>query len=99
LSEQNYILGLFTYRVEADLRHGCILEAENFFAMDLLDPQAVASTLAKSLEDLALHHGCQAIHTTIAPNMACQEHWLARMFKNFGHEVDCVRFCKAISTT
>ncbi|MDX1711778.1 MAG: hypothetical protein R3316_11650 [Rhodovibrionaceae bacterium] len=96
MSEQDYILGLFTYRIESDLRHERILSAENFCAMDIIDPKAVASALAEGLEDLAERHGCGAIHTTISPSMSYQDHWLARMFEGIGHEAESVRFCKTL---
>jgi hypothetical protein len=98
ISEQGYILGLFSYRVETDLRHMRVLTAENFHAMDLLDPQIVASTLAKCLDSLAMTHGCRAIHTALAPGTGQRDHWVSALLENIGHEVECVRFCKLLAS-
>ncbi|CAH2604411.1 conserved protein of unknown function [Rhodovastum atsumiense] len=57
--------GLFLYRREHDLAHGPILIAEHMVAMDVLDPEAVMSTLVAELEALAERLGCAAIRTMV----------------------------------
>lgn len=64
-NEQGYIAALFTYRCDLDLRHGRLLTAENFVALDLLNPEACACALGEALENLALQLGCKAVRSLV----------------------------------
>jgi hypothetical protein len=66
-NEQGYIAALFTYRCHRDLKHGRLLMAENFVALDFLDPAACARALGEALEHLAGQLGCSAVHSIVAP--------------------------------
>ncbi len=69
-NEQGYITALFTYRCFEDLRHGRLLTAENFVALDLLDPETCAHALSEALEHLAAHLSCDAVHSLISESEA-----------------------------
>ena len=49
VGERDTIGGLCSYRVERDLVHGLLLNADHFLAFDLFDRRAVAHALAATL--------------------------------------------------
>jgi hypothetical protein len=57
--------GAVCYRLDRDLRHGLVLTAEHFVAIDLLYPQAVLAALAQALDDLADRFDCAAIRSVV----------------------------------
>jgi hypothetical protein len=100
VSEQGYIAGLCSYRIERDLVHGRTLCAEHFLAFGLFDREAVAQTLAARLEALARERHCRAVHINLPPGGA----WplqtsggLAGLLQAQGHRVESLRLCKRLS--
>ncbi|MCB8880690.1 hypothetical protein ACELLULO517_10645 [Acidisoma cellulosilytica] len=57
--------GAVCYRRDRDLRHGLVLTAEHFVAIDLLYPQAVLTALARALDELADRFDCAAIRSVV----------------------------------
>jgi hypothetical protein len=63
--KRQHASGLFYYRRELDLQHGCILVADHFVAIDLLDPRPVLAALIEALERLAYTMECSAIRSVV----------------------------------
>jgi hypothetical protein len=57
--------GAVCYRLDRDLRHGLVLTAEHFVAIDLLYPQIVLTALAQALDGLADRFDCAAIRSVV----------------------------------
>ncbi len=99
-SEQDIIVGLCCYRVEKNLRHGAVLMADPFLALDLLDLKAVAYALADAIESLAREWRCTAIHTSLpATGVKGAENWLVRNLRSRGHQVESLRMCKLLASS
>jgi hypothetical protein len=100
ISEQDYIVGLCCYRVEKNLRHGAVLMADPFLALDLFDSKAVARALADAIETLAREWRCTAIHTSL-PETGVKEadNWLVRILRSRGHQVESLRMCKLLASS
>lgn len=58
--------GAVCYRLDRDLRHGTLLTAEHFIAMDLLYPQQVRAALSRALEVMAVELGCVIIRSIVS---------------------------------
>ncbi len=100
ISEQDYIVGLSSYRVYHDLVHGRLLSAEHFLAFGLLDRRAVAHTLAAGLEGLARQHQCPAIHTHLPRRGDADPDrggGLPDVLSTRGHRVECIGMCKLLA--
>lgn len=99
-SRRGYIHGLFCYAVEEHLRHGRVLEVDNFVVMDMFDADSVALVLLRSMDQLARAFNCQAIHTQIpgAPGHRIEDDTvpLLRAFRQDGHMVENLRLCKPL---
>jgi hypothetical protein len=57
--------GLFCYHVQDDLKLGKVLIADNFVAVDLLDPAAVLAAVVEELDGLAKRLGCHAVRSLL----------------------------------
>lgn len=64
-AKRQHASGLLYYRRELDLQHGCILVADHFIAIDLLDPRPVLAALIEALERLAYNIECTAIRSVV----------------------------------
>jgi hypothetical protein len=103
VSEQGYIAGLSSYRVEHSLMHGQTLTADHFVALDMFGRRAVVHALAEAVEALARTRNCGAIHTTLIEKGALIEkdgirgvgHTISALTDR-GHEVEAVRLCKIL---
>lgn len=62
---QGYLVALVAYRVVHDLRHGRVLRAEQFVALDLILPKGAARALAEAMELRARSLGCTGILTNL----------------------------------
>ena len=94
----SYLHGLFSYTIAPHLTHGQVLNVDNVFVLDLFTPGMVADVLLDAVEDVALRHGCLAVHTllpvTMADDLADNGHWLAARFRSRGHCVETKLLCK-----
>lgn len=100
VQNRGYIYGLFSYRVENNLQHGCMLMVENFIVLELFNPGGAASALLEAMDSLADELGCSAIHTTLpnseqfTPNY---RRWLLGQFRSMGHLVESQTLCKRVT--
>jgi hypothetical protein len=85
--------GLFLYRREQDLRHGPILLAEHFVAIDVLNPEPVMRALVAELDGLAQRLGCNAIRSMVLG----QASLTARGLHAAGHHPEGATLYKALS--
>ena len=100
VSEQGYIAGLCSYRIERDLVHGQTFCAEHFLALDLFDREAVAQTLAARIEALAREQNCSAVHINLPSGGAWPlqtSSGLIGLLQAQGHRVESLRLCKRLS--
>lgn len=96
---QGYIHGLFSYCVEPHLVHMRALLVDNFMVVDLFNPGAVAEALLRAMDDLARRLGCRAVHTFLPDRSRRPEGhppWLVERFRNHGHRVESIAFCKRL---
>jgi len=96
LTEQGYIAGLCSYRIEPDLVHGRSLTAEPFLAIDMFDRMAVVHALADAIEAIARNRRCEAIHTTLPEKHRRADGGLAFDLSDRGHQVEALRLCKIL---
>lgn len=64
-NERGTVYGLSAYRLRHDLRHGRILEIENFAALDLRGGKSATRELLKALEELAEQRECSCISVNL----------------------------------
>ncbi len=93
-----HFAGLCSYRVERDLVHGLLLNADHFLAFDLFDRRAVAHALAAGVEALARERHCTAIHTNlIRPrDTAPAGGGLVDVLCTRGHRIETFGMCKPL---
>ncbi len=98
VGERDTIGGLCSYRVERDLAHGRLLNADHFLALDLFDRRAVAHALAEGVETLARQRHCTAIHTNlIRPrDTAPADGGLVDVLCTRGHRIETLGMCKPL---
>ncbi len=98
VGERDTIAGLCSYRVERDLVHGRLLNADHFLAFDLFDRRSVAHALAAGVEDLARERHCTAIHTNlIRPrDPAPAGGGLVEVLSARGHRIETLGMCKPL---
>ncbi len=98
VGERDTIGGLCSYRVERDLVHGLLLNADHFLALDLLDRRAVAHALAAGVEELARQRHCTAIHTNLIrpPDTAPAGGGLVDVLCTRGHRIETLGMCKPL---
>ena len=98
VGERDTIGGLCSYRVERDLVHGLLLNADHFLAFDLFDRRAVAHALAAGVEALARERHCTAIHTSlIRPRgTAPAGGGLVDVLCTRGHRIETLGMCKPL---
>lgn len=100
VSEQGYIAGLSSYRIDHSLTHGHSLTSDHFVAIDMFDRQAVVHALAEAIESLALEHRCGAIHTNLPEkNSARGGDDTTAALVQCGHHLESVRLCKILPLT
>lgn len=90
------IAGLFVYRIGADPGHGRTLVAEDFVALDIVNPETVAQSLADALEAVANEHGCSAVHTTISCRGGAGTRCLMELMGDLGHHLEAFHLCKRL---
>jgi hypothetical protein len=97
-SEQGYIAGLCSYRIEHLLEHGSALNAEHFLVLDLFDQETVVHALAEAVESLARERHCTAVHTNLADTdtRKASSGWMARQLGGRGHRIEGRRLCKVL---
>lgn len=93
------IAGLFVYRVTGDPFHGRTLLAEDFVALDIVRPEAVAQSLADALEAVARDLKCNAIHTSVACSNPGRSQYLIDLMRELGHHLERFQLCKALPAT
>jgi len=98
-SKRGYIHGLFSFWITIALRHGDVLNVENFIAVDMGDRAAAIKTLIRAVDDLARTHGCAAVYTHLP------DHWvfgpqtestMLSHLRDAGHDLESVKLCKMI---
>lgn len=101
-SGRGYIHGLYTYMVEPDLRHGRILNVDNFVAFDLANRWNVVRKLLAAMDEQADRYGCKAIHVRLPDRLtqdkAAKQTLLAK-FHDHGHDVRSLGLCKDLAVT
>ena len=95
-NEQNCIVGLFSYRVDEDLRHGATLVVDTFIALDIVDPEKVTRALAAAMERQAEDIGCRAIHVSIPENRPNSGGRMVQLLLEQGHHVESLSLCKPL---
>lgn len=60
-NEQGCILALYVFRVEPDLRRGCVLRCEYLAAVDLLNPRQALIALIEAIRARGYAAGCGAV--------------------------------------
>lgn len=95
-NEQDCIVGLFSYRVDEDLRHGATLVVDTFIALDIVDPEKVIRALAAAMERQAEHVGCRAIHVSIPEHRPNCGGRMVRLLLEQGHHVESLSLCKPL---
>jgi len=98
VGERDTIGGLCSYRVERDLVHGLLLNADHFLAFDLFDRRAVAHALAAGVEALARERHCTAIHTELirTRDPAPADGGLVDVLRTRGHRIETLGMCKPL---
>jgi len=94
---RGYIHGLFSYRIQENLRHGRVLAVENFIVLDLFDLAGAAEALLDAMDRTAAGLDCRAIHTSLPDNYSSLPeycNWLVSCFRESGHTVEILRLCK-----
>ncbi len=105
VGERDTIAGLCSYRVERDLVHGLLLNADHFLAFDLFDRRAVAHALAAGVEEVAREHHCAAVHTNLlcprgaalAGGGVVAGGGLVKVLCTRGHRIEALGMCKPLS--
>ena len=100
VSEQGYIAGLCSYRIEHLLEHGTALNAEHFLALDLFDQETVVHALAEAIESLARERHCAAVHTNLPETGGkknAESGWMLRLLNGRGHRIEGRRLCKVLA--
>ncbi len=75
-SEEGCIYGLSVYHLKRELRHGRVLEIENFAVADLIGAKTAAALLLESLESIARTQQCRCMSLKLL-NPAMRK-WLRR---------------------
>lgn len=93
------IAGLFVHRIVEDADHGRTLVAEDFVALDIIQPEAVAASLAEALETVARQQNCHAIHTSVACTDNGRTQHILDLMRALGHRLEHFQLCKALPAT
>ena len=96
-NEQDCIVGIGAFQLTHDLLHGPILFADHFCALDIVDEATIARALESGLEKIARHHGCTAVHTSIASPGSKDDGWLCSVLYERGHRVEALQMCKLVA--
>ena len=75
-SVEGYIYGLSVYHLKQELRHGRVLEIENFAIADLIGTKTAVALLLESLESIARAQQCRCMSLRLL-NPAMRK-WLRR---------------------
>jgi hypothetical protein len=89
-----YPSGLFAYRKDLDPRHGTVLTADHFVALDLLDRQPVAAALITAMEAIGRRLGCDIVRAIVHHDAAD----VASSLLSAGHRLDGRVLHKAIGS-
>lgn len=101
-STRGYIHGLLHYNVITTLRHGKVLNVENFIALDIGDRAAAIKMLIGVMEDIGRKFHCAAIHTTLPDawiRAASNATTVLDHLRDAGHERETVKLSKTIPVT
>lgn len=92
-SSNDYLRGLFTYRVVPDVRHGRTLDVEYFVVESVFSPREIAASLMTGVEDVARKEICNAVHAHLpsGPN------WLVKMLHDRGYSAGTWQLCKRLT--
>jgi hypothetical protein len=91
------MVGLFVYHVASEPDHGRTLMVEDFVALDIIAPHAVAEHLAQAMESIARQLRCRAVHTAVSCGEGKTGQYLVDMLHELGHRLESFRLCKSIS--
>lgn len=92
-SSNNYLRGLFTYRVVPDIRHQRILDVEYFVVESVFSPREIATALMDGVDDVARAEGCNAIHVSLRS----AANWLVKMLHDRGYCSGTWQVCKHLT--
>lgn len=100
VNSQGHIFGLFTWRREPDLEHGCRLAVENFVALEVVAQPIVGAALVEAIEREAVDQGCAAVLTAlpgaiVRPKPGIGARYLA-LFDDAGHTVENFNLRKSL---
>ncbi|MEQ8355776.1 MAG: hypothetical protein RH942_09595 [Kiloniellaceae bacterium] len=97
-NEQACIVGLGAFQLTYDLRHGRVLFADQFCALDVIGEASIARSLEDGIEKIARRHGCAAIHTSIACSVRqSDDGWLSSILYERGHRLEGLYMCKPVT--
>jgi hypothetical protein len=94
--ERGLLLGLFGWRVAQHPDHGRTLHAQDFVALDLVEPVRVSAILAAALEDTARRCDCHAVHTDVAAGAGPGARRLVERLGGLGHRMESFKLCKEL---
>ncbi len=94
-SENEYLRGLFVYRIIPDMQGGRVLMLECFVVGSLFVPHAVASALLSGAENVACEHGCSAIRAELRR----RSHWLDALLREHGYDQRACTLGKPVTAT
>lgn len=84
--------GAVCYRSERHVRHGVLLTAEHYVALDIVQPEAVLAALVAGLDRVAETLGCAAIRSVVHGAGAA----LADKLREAGHQVEAVTYTRLL---
>ncbi len=92
-SENDYLRGLFSYRVGPDIQHGRALIVECFAVSGLFSPHAVAAALLDGVDETAIANHCNAVHA----ELPAQPDWLGPLLAERGYVCRPCSLCKPLN--
>lgn len=92
-SSNNYLRGLFTYRVVPDIHHQRTLNVEYFVVESVFSPRGIATALMDNVEAAARAERCSAIHA----NLPSTGNWLVKMLHDRGYGSGTWQLCKPLT--
>jgi hypothetical protein len=63
--QDGYIYGLFSFKIEHDLRYGRVLAVSNLVVLDLVDRHGARQALIGAIDRLAQQHVCDHSYVTV----------------------------------
>lgn len=89
-AQNEYLRGLFVYRVLPDIQCGRVLLAEFFVGGSPFRKEIVADALLAGAEKLAREHACDAVHTTLP----MQPEWITERLGERGYSEHGSALCR-----